>query len=290
MSQVPPKLACASSTTKLRARALLREVVGAADAGDAGADDQHVEVLGLLACRHGARVADVHELVPFGRWISVPGSRLLRGGPALPCLGRPSRRRNRPSAADSIRARGWGSRHIAPSRPFPSCPPKVGWRTKAVLTHSTSMVRGRRGRCQERHRAPLSRLGLGRPPPFAHSARRSLSTRMRQPGHEFSVSATSAAARVVGGIDPDRGRPPPAGAGGPPGSARGAPRRPWRARRRALRRAARPGRSGRRAGVSRPRPLWWCSVLYQGKKSWQSARASWIEPNRPGTPAGTSGS
>jgi len=34
--------------------------------------------------------------------------------------------------------------------PFPS---PGGWRTKAALTHSTSMVRGRRGRCQGRHRA-----------------------------------------------------------------------------------------------------------------------------------------
>ena len=54
------------------ARTLLCQVVGAADAGDAGADDQHVEVLGLPACRHGARVAGVHELVALGRWISVP--------------------------------------------------------------------------------------------------------------------------------------------------------------------------------------------------------------------------
>ena len=31
-------------------------------------------------------------------------------------------------------------------------------------------------------------------------------------------------------------------------------------------------------------------VLYQGKKSWQCARAASIEPNRAGRQAGTSGS
>src|SRR5437667_8631803 len=35
-------------------------------------------------------------------------------------------------------------------------------------------------------------------------------------------------------------------------------------------------------GVSRPRPVWRCSVLYQGKKTWQCARASWIAPKRSG--------
>ena len=36
-----------------RARALLGEVIGAADPGDARADDQHVEVLGLLRRSNG---------------------------------------------------------------------------------------------------------------------------------------------------------------------------------------------------------------------------------------------
>ena len=47
MSQVPPKLSCVSSTTKLVPGHCLRQVVGAADAGDAGADDQDVEMFGL---------------------------------------------------------------------------------------------------------------------------------------------------------------------------------------------------------------------------------------------------
>ena len=46
VSQVPPKSSSASSTTNVRPRALLRQVIGGADAGDAGPDDQHVEVLG----------------------------------------------------------------------------------------------------------------------------------------------------------------------------------------------------------------------------------------------------
>src|SRR5271170_5451980 len=36
------------------------------------------------------------------------------------------------------------------------------------------------------------------------------------------------------------------------------------------------------AAVCRPRPPCRCSLLYQGKKSWQCARAAWIEPNRAG--------
>ena len=46
MSHVPPKLCLRLEHDEARARTLLRQVIGAADAGDAGADDQHVEVLG----------------------------------------------------------------------------------------------------------------------------------------------------------------------------------------------------------------------------------------------------
>jgi hypothetical protein len=51
-----------------------------------------------------------------------------------------------PSIAKTGRSTAWG--------PFSAVSPvQEGWRTKAVLTHSTSMVRRRRGRCQGRHRA-----------------------------------------------------------------------------------------------------------------------------------------
>src|ERR1700694_5720069 len=36
------------------------------------------------------------------------------------------------------------------------------------------------------------------------------------------------------------------------------------------------------AGVWKPRPEWRCWWLYQRKKRWQNARASSMEPNRPG--------
>src|SRR5919202_4775833 len=38
------------------------------------------------------------------------------------------------------------------------------------------------------------------------------------------------------------------------------------------------------AGVCRPSPVWRCSSLYQGKKTWQWARAASIEANWPGKP------
>jgi hypothetical protein len=47
------------------AGALLREVVRGADAGDAGTDDQHIEMLHLRARLRGARLGRVHVLGPF---------------------------------------------------------------------------------------------------------------------------------------------------------------------------------------------------------------------------------
>src|SRR5215813_3656906 len=46
------------------AGALLGEVIGAADARDAGADDQHIEVFGSWGGRHGAWIPGVHMLEP----------------------------------------------------------------------------------------------------------------------------------------------------------------------------------------------------------------------------------
>ena len=60
---------------------------------------------------------------------------------------------HRPRAAgEGGQARGERGRLPGPSRPF-ALFPSGGWRTKLALTHSTSMVRGRRGRCQGRYRA-----------------------------------------------------------------------------------------------------------------------------------------
>ena len=67
----------------------------------------------------------------------------------------------------------------------------------------------------------------------------------------------------------------------PAGSARDGRVR-GRQHRAAARASPRRGRSGRRAGVSRPRPPWRCSLLYQGKKSPQWARACSMQPKRSG--------
>jgi hypothetical protein len=47
-TQVPPKRLLLFQHDEGRAWQLLGQVIGAADAGDAGADDQHVEMLDLL--------------------------------------------------------------------------------------------------------------------------------------------------------------------------------------------------------------------------------------------------
>ena len=60
--QVPPNVSCVFQHDEAGAGHLLRQMIGAADAGDAGADDQHVEMFDCL--RGGRKVRagalDVH--------------------------------------------------------------------------------------------------------------------------------------------------------------------------------------------------------------------------------------
>ena len=66
MIQVPPKLFWASRITKLIRRALGLEVIGGADAGDSGADDRHIEMLGRLGFESAAGAICVIVSSPRG--------------------------------------------------------------------------------------------------------------------------------------------------------------------------------------------------------------------------------
>ena len=84
--------------------ALLREVVGPTDAGDARADDQHVDVLGLPRRGPGKRRCLGHRSRPF------PAPAARRASDAAPCRGRPPRvagPANGTGRARRVGGRGW---------------------------------------------------------------------------------------------------------------------------------------------------------------------------------------